>query len=129
MSSYTTVSELSLSMLAFHCGIAVNRSSLRFVGLFLFVPTTINVTICVNNTSRGTTRFKGKTKGKAIPVIGLDRFWGFQDVRAPNISTQSAHESGKIVSSTHLPPRRYHWYSFLLEADHYWYHLVIWNIQ
>jgi len=33
---------------------------------------------------------------------------------------QSAHESGKVVSATHrppLPPRKYSWYSFLLEAE------------
>ena len=41
-------------------------------------------------------------------------------VEAPRIYTQSAHESGKVVSLTHrppLPPRRYSWYPFLLEAE------------
>jgi hypothetical protein len=36
------------------------------------------------------------------------------------ISRQSAHEGGKVVSLTHrphLPPRKYSWYSFLLEAE------------
>jgi hypothetical protein len=36
------------------------------------------------------------------------------------ISRQSAHEGGKVVSPTHrppLPPRRYSWYSFLLGAE------------
>jgi len=31
-----------------------------------------------------------------------------------------AHEGGKVVSHTHrptLPPRKYSWYSFLLEAE------------
>jgi len=40
--------------------------------------------------------------------------WGAQ------ISRQSAHEGGKVVSPTHrppLPPRKYSWYSFLLEAE------------
>ena len=40
--------------------------------------------------------------------------WGSQ------ISRQSAHESVKVVSPTHrphLPPRKYSWYSFLLEAE------------
>jgi len=43
---------------------------------------------------------------------------GLQEVKAPRISRQSAHEVGKAVSLTHRPPllpRRYHWYSFLLE--------------
>ena len=36
------------------------------------------------------------------------------------ISRQSAHEGGKVVSPTHrppLPPRKYSWHSFLLEAE------------
>jgi hypothetical protein len=36
------------------------------------------------------------------------------------ISRQSAHEDGKVVSHTHrprLPHRKYYWYSFLLEAE------------
>jgi len=41
--------------------------------------------------------------------------WGSQ------ISRQSAHESGKVVSPTHRPPlpppRKYSWYSFLLEVE------------
>jgi hypothetical protein len=45
---------------------------------------------------------------------------GFQEVEAPRISRQSAHEDGKVVSPTHrprLPLRKYSWYSFLLEAE------------
>jgi hypothetical protein len=40
--------------------------------------------------------------------------WGSQ------ISRQSAHGGGKVISRTHrppLPPRKYPWYSFLLEAE------------
>jgi hypothetical protein len=40
--------------------------------------------------------------------------WGSQ------ISWQSVHEGGKVVSPTRrppLPPRKYSWYSFLLEAE------------
>ena len=50
-------------------------------------------------------------KGKAIPL----QAWG-----GSQISRQSAHEGGKAVSPTHrppLPPRKYSWYSFLLEAE------------
>jgi hypothetical protein len=40
--------------------------------------------------------------------------------RGSQISRQSAHEGGKVVSHTHrlpLRPRKYSWYSFLLEAE------------
>ena len=40
--------------------------------------------------------------------------WDFQ------IPRQLVHEGGKVVSPTHhppLPPRKYTWYSFLLEAE------------
>jgi hypothetical protein len=36
------------------------------------------------------------------------------------ISRQSAHDGGKVVSPTHRPsllPRKYYWYSFLLETE------------
>jgi hypothetical protein len=40
--------------------------------------------------------------------------WGSQ------ISRQSAHEGAKVVGPTNrppLPPRKYSWYSFMLEAE------------
>jgi hypothetical protein len=40
--------------------------------------------------------------------------------RGSQISRQSAHEGGNVVSPTHrprLPPRKYSWYSFPLEAE------------
>jgi len=49
--------------------------------------------------------------GHALRVPGV---WG------SHISRQSSHEGGTVVSITHrpsLPPRKYSWYSFLLEAD------------
>jgi hypothetical protein len=51
---------------------------------------------------------------------GLNRPLGLQELEAPRISRQLAYESGKVVSPTHqlpVPPMRYLWYSFLLEAE------------
>jgi hypothetical protein len=51
------------------------------------------------------------TPGQALRVPGD---WSAQ------ISRQSAHKGGKVVSTTHrppLPPRKYCWYLFLLEAE------------
>ena len=45
---------------------------------------------------------------------------GFPEVWGSRISRQSAHEGGQVVSPTHrpsLPPRKYSWYSFLLEVE------------
>ena len=44
----------------------------------------------------------------------------FPEGLGSQISRQSPHEGGKVVSPTHrlsLPPRKYSWYSFLLEAE------------
>ena len=35
--------------------------------------------------------------------VYLDRFLGLQELKGPNISTQSAHESDKVLRLRHLP--------------------------
>ena len=55
--------------------------------------------------------FQGKAR-YSYPYKGLERHLGLQEVDAPRISTQSAHDGGKVVSSNYwlqlqpLPPRR-----------------------
>jgi len=47
-------------------------------------------------------------------ALGVPEGWSSQ------ISRQSAHKGGKVVSPMHqplYPPRKYSWYSFLLEAE------------
>ena len=61
-----------------------------------------------------------QTYVKTYSVTGLGRRLGLQEVEAPRISRQSAHEGAKVVGHTHRPPlpaRRYPWYSFKLEAE------------
>jgi len=45
---------------------------------------------------------------------------GSRRLRLPEFKTGDTHEGGKVVSPTHqppLPPRKYSWYSSLLEAE------------
>ena len=58
-----------------------------------------------------------------IPCKALEKPWGFQEVEAPKISRQLAHEASMVVSCMHRLPlhgRKYSWYSFLLEAGRPW---------
>ena len=49
---------------------------------------------------------------KSFPITGLDRPLGLQEVEAPRISKQSAHECGRVFD-----PREDPWYSFMLNAE------------
>ena len=54
---------------------------------------------------------------KSNPITGLDRSSRFQEGEAPRFRD---NRHMKVVSPTHrspLPPRKYSWYSFLLEAE------------
>jgi len=60
--------------------------------------------------------FKGK--GKAVPLQAWSGPEGSRKLRFPDYMT-TAEDGGKVVSLTHrppLPPGKYSWYSFLLEA-------------
>jgi len=61
---------------------------------------------------------RGKGKGKAVPLQAWSGSEGYRKLRFPDFMT-TAQDGGK-VSLTHwppLPPRKYNWYSFLLEAE------------
>jgi hypothetical protein len=63
---------------------------------------------------------KFKVPQLSNPCTGVDRPLGLQGLEVPAVSRYSAHEGGKVVSPTHYPPlspRKYSWYSFLLEAE------------
>jgi len=60
-----------------------------------------------------------KGKGKAIPVQAYCRPRGFQEVKAPRF--QDNHHMKVVRFQPYAPaaftPRKYRWYSFLLEAE------------
>jgi hypothetical protein len=58
-------------------------------------------------------------KGKEVPFQAWSGPEGSRKLRYPDFMT-TAQDGGKVVSPTHrppLPPRKYTWYSFLLEAE------------
>jgi len=58
-------------------------------------------------------------KGKAVPLQACSGPEGSRKFRFPDFMTM-AQDGGKVVSLTHrppLPPSKYYWYSFLLEAE------------
>ena len=58
-------------------------------------------------------------KGKAVPLQAWTGPEGSRKLRFPVFVT-TAQDGGKVVSLTHrppLPPRKYSWYSFMLEAE------------
>ena len=58
------------------------------------------------------------SKGKAVPLQAWTGPEVSSKLRFPDFVT-TAQDGGKIVSLTHqppLPPRKYSWYSFLLEG-------------
>jgi hypothetical protein len=60
-----------------------------------------------------------KGKGKAVPLQAWSSLEGSRKLRFPDLLT-TAQDGGKVVSHTHrphLPPRKFSWYSFLLEAE------------
>jgi len=81
-----------------------------FPGIFFQI---LNLSLFRHSTHKSKVKVKQShyRPGQALSVpVG----WGSQ------ISRQSALVGGKVVSLTHrppLPPRKYSWYSFLLEAD------------
>jgi len=58
-------------------------------------------------------------KSKAVPLQAWSGPEGSRKLRFPDYVTM-AQDGGKVVSLTHrppLPPRKYSWYSFMLEAE------------
>ena len=58
-------------------------------------------------------------KGKAVPLQAWSGPEGYRKLRFQDLM-KMAQDGGKVVSLTHrppLPPRKYTWYLFLLEAE------------
>jgi hypothetical protein len=60
-----------------------------------------------------------RVNNSAVPLQAWSGPEGSRKLRFPNFMT-TAQDGGKVVSLTHrppLPPRKYTWHSFLLEAE------------
>ena len=60
-----------------------------------------------------------KIKSKAVPLEAWTGPEGSRKLRFPNFVTK-VQDGGKVVSLTHRPPltpKKYSWYSFMLEAE------------
>ena len=60
-----------------------------------------------------------KKKGKTVPLQAWSGPEGSRKLRFPDFMT-TTQDGGKVVSLMHRPaftPRKYTWYSFLLEAE------------
>ena len=65
------------------------------------------------------TGINNRGKGKTVPLQSWSGPGGSRKLRFPDFMT-TAQDGGKVVSLRHrppLPPRKYTWYSFLLEAE------------
>ena len=61
----------------------------------------------------------GKVKGKAVPLQAWSGPEGSRKLRFPDLMT-TAQDGGKVVkpyAPAAFTPRKYSWYSFLLEAE------------
>ena len=64
-------------------------------------------------------KIKVKAKGKAVSLQACSGPEGSRKLRFPGFKTK-AQDGGKVVSFRHrppLPPSKYIWYSFVLEAE------------
>jgi len=79
--------------------------------------------VCLPDTDRDNFTllpFAFLVKDKAIPLQAWTGHEGSRGLRLPDSKTVTALEGGKVVSPKHwpyLPPRKYSWYSFLLESE------------
>ena len=64
-------------------------------------------------------QFKSQLLSKSNPITGLDRPWGFQEVEAPRFQDNRHMKVVRLsaLCTGCLYPRKYSWYSFLLEAE------------
>jgi len=88
-------------------------SSYRLKLLSTLIPRTADLKICQETPLTEVIKVK-QSLCRTGQVLRVSAGWGFQ------ISRQSPHEGGRFVRPLHrlpLPPRKFSWYSYLLDAE------------
>jgi hypothetical protein len=83
----------------------------------IFHQTVLSAAVMARRWVSGSRRFEGAW---SCLITSLERPTGVEEIEAPRISGQSAHEYVNVVSPAHRPPlpsRENSWYSFLLDTE------------
>ena len=99
---------------------SIHLSMYKYLRFSVDSPSCVCVCVCVRVCVRGVCIFIYRMLKVKQSYYRPGQAQRVQAVWDSQISRQSAHEGGKFVSPTYRPPsppRKYSWYSFLLDAE------------